>query len=382
MHISISDDFPLDQSTCSELVLRQHRMLENKFISGLIDSIPHVAFVVNGDREIVLYNRSMEEMVRDFQHEELLGKRPGELLHCGNAVGCRCGESSSCSQCGCMQAMLDAFDGDVGNEECTLLSEFGGLVNSYIFKVAAAPLEVEGEFFCIVYLTDISDRKNKEVVEKIFLHDLMNVVNGIASAGSLLREEAVKDSSRQLADIIVERSMFMANEINAHRLFVSAESRVLEISCEELSVFSIVDSVCRFFAGSPFVKDKGIKIDHQVQDFTIATDKRLLYRVLENLLKNAIEASPKDGTVTIKAVMENDSAVFTVNNQGVIPLPVANQIFKRSFSTKGIGRGLGTYSVKMFTENYLQGRAWFDSSYDEGTNFYIQIPLRLAGQEQ
>jgi sensor histidine kinase regulating citrate/malate metabolism len=48
-------------------------------------------------------------------------------------------------------------------------------------------------------------------------------------------------------------------------------------------------------------------------------------------------------------------------------------MFKRSFTTKGIGRGLGTYSMKLLGEKYLKGKVGFESSKQNGTTFYIEI---------
>jgi sensor histidine kinase regulating citrate/malate metabolism len=51
------------------------------------------------------------------------------------------------------------------------------------------------------------------------------------------------------------------------------------------------------------------------------------------------------------------------------------QIFQRSFSTKGAGRGLGTYSIKLLGERYLHGTVSFASSAEQGTIFQISLPL-------
>ena len=53
---------------------------------------------------------------------------------------------------------------------------------------------------------------------------------------------------------------------------------------------------------------------------------------------------------------------------------VRHQIFQRSFSTKGPGRGLGTYSVKLFTEQYLKGKVGFESLEGKGTTFFVSLP--------
>jgi sensor histidine kinase regulating citrate/malate metabolism len=50
-------------------------------------------------------------------------------------------------------------------------------------------------------------------------------------------------------------------------------------------------------------------------------------------------------------------------------------IFQRSFSTKGFGRGLGTYSIRLLTERYLKGSVSFTSSALSGTIFRVRYPL-------
>jgi sensor histidine kinase regulating citrate/malate metabolism len=67
---------------------------------------------------------------------------------------------------------------------------------------------------------------------------------------------------------------------------------------------------------------------------------------------------------------------FSVHNPAVIPRPAQLQIFQRSFSTKGCGRGLGTYSMRLLS-GYLQGEVFFTSCEGEGTIFRASYPLTL-----
>ena len=65
---------------------------------------------------------------------------------------------------------------------------------------------------------------------------------------------------------------------------------------------------------------------------------------------------------------------FTVHNPEVMPKEVQLQVFQRSFSTKGeAGRGIGTYSMKLFGERYLGGKVAFVSSSSEGTTFRLAL---------
>lgn len=58
-----------------------------------------------------------------------------------------------------------------------------------------------------------------------------------------------------------------------------------------------------------------------------------------------------------------------------MPEQVRLQVFQRSFSTKGEpGRGIGTYSIKLFGETYLGGRVSFSSQEPEGTTFTLVVP--------
>ncbi len=73
--------------------------------------------------------------------------------------------------------------------------------------------------------------------------------------------------------------------------------------------------------------------------------------------------------------------MFAVKNSGYIPHDHQLQLFKRSFSTKGTGRGLGTYSIKLLTEKYLEGKVWFESSVEKGTAFFAWYPLQITSNK-
>ncbi|NDV23072.1 sensor histidine kinase KdpD [Desulfovibrio sp. JC022] len=366
---------------CTREVLDQHERIRKEFAAELINSVPNPSFILNNARKIVLYNETLAAAVGEQRENMILGRRPGELLRCCNSQKSWCGEAVPCVQCGALRAIQTAMTGGRAEEECMLLASIDGKVKSYTFKVNASPIVIRDEQYFIIHLADISDSKHKEMMERVFLHDLLNAVNGIVNAGTLIREDAIKSEHRDLAGMIVDRANFMANEIDAHRLFISAESKQLEIHNEPVAVKQILESVSTFYSGSQLAKDKNIFINSEIAEFGLLTDKRILYRIIENLVKNAIEASPANGKVEIKASSNENLALFTISNEGAIPMTVAHQIFRKSFSTKGKGRGLGTYSVKLFTENYLRGKVWFDSSQEDGTNFYVELPLSPSAEQ-
>jgi sensor histidine kinase regulating citrate/malate metabolism len=93
------------------------------------------------------------------------------------------------------------------------------------------------------------------------------------------------------------------------------------------------------------------------------------------MTKNALEASGKGATITLSCKLNGRNACFSVHNPGFIDDEVQQQLFNRSFSTKGKGRGLGTYSMKLFGEKYLGGKVGFTSSEWAGTEFFLELPV-------
>jgi signal transduction histidine kinase len=70
-----------------------------------------------------------------------------------------------------------------------------------------------------------------------------------------------------------------------------------------------------------------------------------------------------------------------VHNAGFISPEVRAQMFQRSFSTKGQGRGLGMYGVRLLTGNYLGGRVECMSSRDSGTTLLVILPRYLKHRQ-
>jgi sensor histidine kinase regulating citrate/malate metabolism len=93
------------------------------------------------------------------------------------------------------------------------------------------------------------------------------------------------------------------------------------------------------------------------------------------MLKNALEATPESETVIMGVDAAQEKLTFWIKNPTVMPHDVKLQVFQRSFSTKGQDRGLGTYSMKLITEKYLNGKIGFSSNETIGTKFYIELPV-------
>ncbi|HEY7745363.1 MAG TPA: HAMP domain-containing sensor histidine kinase, partial [Desulfuromonadales bacterium] len=166
------------------------------------------------------------------------------------------------------------------------------------------------------------------------------------------------------------------DEIQAQRTVAAAESRELRVHPETIRSGEFLRQLVEIYRRHEAAENRQLSLDPAVAEFALVSDRTLLGRVLGNMIKNALEASRPGETVTVGCRLVDDRIEFSVHNPAFIPRPAQLQIFQRSFSTKGCGRGLGTYSMRLLS-GYLQGAVSFVSTEGEGTTFRASYPLIL-----
>ena len=99
-------------------------------------------------------------------------------------------------------------------------------------------------------------------------------------------------------------------------------------------------------------------------------------QLFSNIIKNAVEAMPHGGTLTIAAGKRNNYAVVSVQDTGVgIKKNNLAKIFEPLFSTKSQGTGLGLMVCQWIIKLY-NGNINAQSKLGKGTKFVIEIPIR------
>ena len=102
--------------------------------------------------------------------------------------------------------------------------------------------------------------------------------------------------------------------------------------------------------------------------------------VMENLIKNAVDAMEGSGSITVDTFPENGRACVTVTDTGKgISRKNHKTVFNPGYTTKKRGWGLGLALAKRIVEQYHRGRilvAWSEPS--KGTKFKIELPLLPA----
>jgi len=346
------------------------------FVNELLAKTMDIMFVLNKERQVVFSNQTFMDMIGVTDIHQILGKRPGEALGCVHSDKVSgCGTSEFCVACDALNAVLESQRNDSVEEKECMLSLKGGA--SLELKVVARPFEYMGERFTFFTAKDIGDSKRKTALERIFFHDILNLASSIHMVIDLYSEGEIDELSDEVITMLRRSSSDMMQEIEAFRALVSAEKNELIIQPKLLVSSDLIEEVAMLYKKSCESHGMILEIKDGSLSAELSTDPSLLKRILINMIKNAIEASGKGDIISVWCEKAEDGVVFKVNNPAVMTENVRIQIFKRSFTTKESGTGLGTYSMKLLSENYLGGSVDFSSKEGEGTTFKVFIPLSL-----
>ncbi len=310
--------------------------------------------------------------------DDAVGQRPGELLGCRHVSEGPdgCGTSRHCAVCGAVQAVLDSQrQEDRVTRECRIVLEepVGGALD---LLVHATTVFVDDERFTICCLKDVSDQKRLSVLTRHVLPRHAEHRGGNPRLdGTAARTGAdASEEERELSDLQMLADQ-MVEEIQSQRDLMYAETGDLEPEFAPLRVADFLPRLLALYEHHSAAHDRQVQLG-EIWQGSLLTDGRLLGRVVGNMIKNALEATPAGGTVTVSC-REDESrhVVFSVHNTGVMPEEVQLQIFQRSFSTKAAtGRGIGTHSMRLLGERYLGGEVSFISQEPEGTIFRLTLP--------
>lgn len=374
---------PAERSTDEEIRAQHENFKKDACAFGILEAMPDPAMVLNENRQVVATNTQLLKTLGIDEDSKILGLRPGELLGCihSRTMPAGCGTAASCRLCGALRAILGCQEDQADqSEECRVsrhADDDGGALD---LLVQAKWLSLTGGDHILVDLRDISADKRRQVLEKVFFHDVVNTASGIRAIAELMRDHpnAIEDEREKYEKDLCKLADQMIDEIVAQRALLAAERAELQPVHNRATVSEIMEDVVGWYRHSREAREKNIIVD-EVADGVIVTDRMLLRRCLGNLIKNALEATDPGGEVRVRVSSRDERVVFTVTNAAVMSDDVQRQVFQRSFSTKGgHGRGIGTYSIKLFVENYLGGEVSFTSREPEGTSFTITVPNDLT----
>ncbi len=203
-------------------------------------------------------------------------------------------------------------------------------------------------------------------------HEIKNpllIIGGFAR--QLLKIPGLDDKSRQKLNIIAEEVSDLEAMVAEMRDFVRLPAAVKSRGRLEEAISEALELFRDTFT------ENHVKIN-RVEDGPLPPldfDPKQLRQVLINLFKNALEAMPRGGEITISTRVSEQNAeiVLADTGEGMDPEVAAN-IFQPYFTTKAQGTGLGLAICQSIIQGH-GGSISVKSTPGKGTAFTVQLPL-------
>ncbi len=208
-------------------------------------------------------------------------------------------------------------------------------------------------------------------------HEIRNPLASITGSSQMLRETSgLAETSRTLVDIIERESTRLNGLISDFLAYAGPKLKnVGPVNMTEVAA-EIVEAVR---AGE--ARERGVVVeDLAARDHLVEGDAEQLRQVLWNLVRNAVQATPRGGTVTVDLLSQTRHrqhyVAVTVSDTGVgIPPDILGKIFHPFFTSKAEGTGLGL-AISQRIVHYHGGFIEVRSSPGSGSVFSVFLPER------
>jgi PAS domain S-box-containing protein len=254
-------------------------------------------------------------------------------------------------------------------------------------EVSVTVIQYQGHPAILVIVRDVRERKRLEEqrlkLEKLaaigelatmVAHDLRNPLTSIRNAGFYIKNSCPAratgecKTALEMLDIIDQEIIFANNIIND--LLDFAAKRPLQKKKRNINNL-IDDSLKRIHT------PENIRIERKYAKKAIAAiDEKQLERAFLNLTKNAVQAMPNGGTLTIATNETKDHIEIAFTDTGTgIQEENMNKLFSPLFTTKAKGIGMGLAICKKMAERH-GGTIEAQSKAGQGTTFTIKVPKK------
>jgi len=229
------------------------------------------------------------------------------------------------------------------------------------------------------------DAMNKDYARliKIVAHDLRNPIGGISAIAGIMQSSAdvLPAETAELVDLIQVSSKNCLELIN--ELMKTDFDQHQNFNAEPVDIDELLQQCVRLLSFRASDKKQQLLLNTSLR-IKIPGDSEKLWRVMNNLIVNAIKFSPDGSEIAIDTLQLQNGIMITVKDNGVgIPVVMQHKIFDPFTSAKRKGTqgeqpfGLGLYISKQIVEAH-NGKIWFESEDGKGTVFYVVLPISDA----
>ncbi len=255
--------------------------------------------------------------------------------------------------------------------------------------IKVTPIVIDNKIIgAIEVFRDITKEKDINKAKTDFIsiasHQLRTPLTGIQwVVERLLKTEKAKLSLGALE--YLDDIHMSATRLNALVDLLLNVSRIeggnIAITPQSLDVIEFLKSY--FTESTPISKEKDVAFFFKKYPsaLVIETDVSTFRNIVQSLVSNALEYTPKGGEVEMTLVKKKDTFILTIRDTGIgIPKAEQARLFEKFFRAtnaklmKPDGTGLGLYVVKQAVD-LLEGTISFTTTEGKGTTFVVELPI-------
>lgn len=215
-------------------------------------------------------------------------------------------------------------------------------------------------------------------------HELRTPLIGILGFSELLLSENLNIEQEEMLNTIFKSGNRLLETVNTILDFSKLESNKVEINYSRVNVYEVIKQTVSLFQGFANQKSLFLKMENVNDNFIFNIDQKLLERIINNLINNALKFTNVGGvTVRLKKEMLNSQpfCVIEIEDTGIgISEDKQEIIFEEfrqaseGFSRSHEGTGLGLSITKRYIE-LLGGTISLKSKLNEGSIFIVKLPM-------
>ncbi|WP_179884802.1 HAMP domain-containing sensor histidine kinase [Bacillus sp. AFS015802] len=248
-----------------------------------------------------------------------------------------------------------------------LLPSLGMLILTYICEVLLKQIQIKQALVKIEKMEVLSQ------LAASISHEVKNPLTVIKGFLRLLHQENLPIGKKEQYLAIASSELNRAEEIiNDYLTFAKPDpDQVENISISE-QLYKLADMV------EPLSNQQSVIVHKDIQEAVIIGNTRSFQQAFLNIIKNAIEAMPAGGTLTILSKVQKGEVKITISDTGTGMTPIQQaRLGEPYFSTKEKGTGLGLMVSYRIIEA-MRGIITVESRLGKGTSFQIVFPVDQA----
>lgn len=246
--------------------------------------------------------------------------------------------------------------------------EIGALVDEYNKMI----LQIEESAIALAQ----SERESawREMARQI-AHEIKNPLTPMKLSIQHLQRAIKNDPERvpELAERVSKTMVEQIDNLSEIATAFSSFAKMPKANKDQVNLLQLIQNIVALFNQN---EDHPVKLTTELTEAWVFADKNQLVSVLNNLVKNAQQATEdiSNGQIEISIAEKNENYILAVKDNGIgIAQSMRNKVFVPNFTTKSSGMGLGLAISKQIVEN-SQGKIWFESEENKGSTFFVTFP--------